>query len=66
MTDPTQDLYDFADIVGQPRVEIDTRATEWLMPDGLVPGDVRHEAVRGPLWPQEWTAVRRAVLEVVL
>ena len=38
----------------------------WQLPDGLAPGDVRHEAVRGPLWPQEWTAVRRAVLEVVL
>ena len=60
------ELCDFADIVGQPRIEIDTRATEWLMPDGLVPGDVRHEAARGPMWPSMWTPVRKAVLEVVL
>lgn len=38
----------------------------WQLPDGLVPGDVRHEAARGPMWPHEWTAVRKAVLEVVL
>lgn len=38
----------------------------WQLPDGLVVGDVRHEAARGPMWPHEWTAVRKAVLEVVL
>lgn len=38
----------------------------WTPPDGLVPGDVRHEAARGPMWPESWTAIRQAVLEVVL
>lgn len=40
--------------------------TPWQLPDGLIPRDVRHEAARGPLWPDQWTPIRRAVLEVVL
>lgn len=47
-------------------METNMNQTPWLLPDGLVVGDVRHEALRGPLWPDQWTAVRRAVLEVVL
>lgn len=60
-----QDAYDFAKAIGQPGIHVDVQHHEWMLPDGLVPGDVRHEAARGPLWPGQWTAVRRAVLEVV-
>lgn len=62
--DPTQDLHDFGLDMPQQRTLSWPRA--WQMPDGLVPGDVRHEAARGPMWPHEWTPVRKAVLEVVL
>ena len=62
--DPTKDLYDFGLDMPQQRTLSWPRA--WQMPDGLVPGDVRHEAARGPMWPSMWTAVRKAVLEVVL
>lgn len=48
-----------------PQFELRTDV-DWALPDGLVVGDVRHEALRGPMWPDQWTAVRKAVLEVVL
>ncbi len=59
------DTYDFAGLIPAPGPTFEP-ATDWLLPDGLVVGDVRHEAARGPLWPALWTPVRRAVLEVVL
>lgn len=65
ITNPLE-LLDFAELMAMPAQPHMVVHQEHLLPDGLIPGDVRHEAARGPLWPDLWTPIRLAVLEVVL